>query len=89
MDQLAGKVAMITGAASGIGQKTAQLMANKGATVVLTDIRDVEGEKSAAAIGSAASYISLDVTQEEAWKGTIDTVMEAHGHLDILSTIRE
>ena len=84
MDQLAGKVAMITGAASGIGQKTAQLMANKGATVVLTDIRDVEGEKSAAAIGSAASYISLDVTQEVAWKGTIDTVMEAHGHLDIL-----
>ena len=84
MDQLAGKVAIITGAASGIGQKTAQLMANKGATVVLTDIRDVEGEKSAAAIGNAASYIPLDVTQEEAWKGTIEAVMEVHGRLDIL-----
>ena len=84
MARLAGKVALITGAASGIGQKTAELMAREGATVVLTDIRDVEGEKSVAAIGDATRYLSLDVTQEASWEAAVESVMDQEGHLDIL-----
>ena len=84
MARLASKVALITGAASGIGQKTAELMAREGATVVLTDIRDVEGEKSSAAIGDAARYLSLDVTQEASWEAAVESVMDQEGHLDIL-----
>lgn len=84
MARLDGKVALISGAASGIGQCTAQLMAREGATVVLTDIRDVEGEKSAAGIGDAARYLSLDVTREEDWEAAIETVMDEAGRLDIL-----
>jgi len=84
MARLAGKVALITGAASGIGQKTAQLMAREGAAVVLTDIRDVAGETSAAAIGGAGRYLSLDVTQEASWETAIESVTEQEGQLDIL-----
>ncbi len=87
MARLEGKVALITGAASGIGQKTAQLMAREGATVVLTDIRDIEGERSAAEIvddGGAARYLALDVTKETDWETAIETVMDEAGQLDIL-----
>ena len=84
MGRLEGKVALITGAASGIGQKSAELMAREGATVVLTDIRDIEGEKSAAEIGDAASYLALDVTKEADWEAATETVMDETGHLDIL-----
>ena len=84
MARLADKVALVTGAASGIGQKTSQLMAKEGATVILTDIRDVEGEKSAAEIGDAARYVSLDVTREKMWEEVIEAVLDANGHLDIL-----
>ena len=84
MARLADKVALVTGAASGIGQKTSQLMAKEGATVILTDIRDVEGEKSAAEIGDAARYVSLDVTREKMWEEVIESVLDENGHLDIL-----
>ena len=87
MARLEGKVALITGAASGIGQKTAQLMAREGATVVLTDIRDIEGERAAAEIvddGGAARYLALDVTKETDWETAIETVMDEAGQLDIL-----
>lgn len=84
MARLEGKVALISGAASGIGQKTAQLMALEGATVFLSDIRDLEGEKSAAEIGDTARYLNLDVTQEASWEAAVESVMDAAGHLDIL-----
>ncbi len=87
MGRLEGKAALITGAASGIGQATAQLMAKEGATVYLSDIREIEGEKAAQDIASEdgnANFLPLDVTQETAWEKAVEAIMEDTGHLDIL-----
>jgi len=80
--KLAGKVALVTGAASGIGLATAQLFAREGARVVLSDIQDVDGEAAAGRIG--ARYLHLDVADEAGWIGVLKTVRERHGRLDIL-----
>ena len=60
-DRLAGKVALLTGAARGQGAAEARLFAEEGATVVITDVLDDAGESLAADIGSAARYLHLDV----------------------------
>ncbi len=82
-----GKIALITGAAMGIGAATAKVLARNGATVIVADISDEAGQATADQIvkeGGAAEYISLDVTSEEQWKQVISTVVEHHGGLDIL-----
>ena len=92
--RLRGKVALLTGAAAaikgelmGFGGAAAHLFAREGAKVVLTDIRDELGERSAAALradGHDARYLHLDVTSEEDWARVVDAVMAEHGRLDIL-----
>lgn len=84
MARLTGKTAMVTGAARGIGLAIARAFVREGARVVLTDIRDGEGEREAAGIGAEARYLRLDVRAEADWERAIREVAGAFGGLDIL-----
>lgn len=82
--RLAGKIALITGSAQGIGKETAILFANEGATVIITDINDSLGETLQNEIGERSQYIHLDVSIEEDWKNAIDCIKKKYGKLHIL-----
>lgn len=87
MGRVDGKVALVTGAAQGLGRADAEALAAEGATVVLTDVNDEAGEAAAAGIvanGGAASFRHQDVADEEQWKQTIDAIRADHGRLDVL-----
>ena len=84
MNRLDGKVALITGAARGIGAQTARLMAEAGAKVATGDVLDEVGRQTAAAIGGDALYTRLDVTSEADWSAAIAAVTQPFGGLDIL-----
>jgi len=87
MQRLTGRVAIITGAASGIGAATAHRLANEDATVVLTDINDHAGAKTASHLseqGATAVFIHHDVASDEDWQRVIAVVVEQFGRLDIL-----
>jgi 3alpha(or 20beta)-hydroxysteroid dehydrogenase len=82
--ELEGKVALISGAARGMGAEEARLFASEGAKVVLGDVLDEEGEKTAAEIGESGVYVHLDVTSEEDWLAAVEKAEQAFGKLDIL-----
>ena len=82
MNRLDGKVALISGAARGIGAETARLMVETGAKVAIGDVLDEAGRKLAQEIG--ALYVHLDVTQEASWADAMDATVKAHGKLDVL-----
>jgi 3(or 17)beta-hydroxysteroid dehydrogenase len=82
--RVAGKVALITGAASGLGFEDARLLAAEGARVILSDVSAERGEKAAAEIGAAASFVRHDVSSEADWKRVIADIENNHGRLDIL-----
>jgi NAD(P)-dependent dehydrogenase (short-subunit alcohol dehydrogenase family) len=82
--RLADKVALITGAASGMGAATAQRFAREGARVVLADVLDDEGRQVADGIGVAAFYQHLDVTDETGWQAAVEATTSRFGGLDIL-----
>src|SRR5207253_8969111 len=63
--RLDGKVALITGGASGMGRVASELFASEGAKVVLTDVNDEAGEEAAAAAGHGALYVHADVSKED------------------------
>jgi NAD(P)-dependent dehydrogenase (short-subunit alcohol dehydrogenase family) len=87
MSRLDGKVALISGAARGIGGETARLMAQAGARVVIGDVLDEQGGQTVAAIRSAggeAEYIHLDVTQETQWTDAVGLATNKFGKLDVL-----
>lgn len=84
MSRLDGKVALISGAARGIGAATAAAMVEAGAHVVLADVRDEMGEKAAGALGAAAAYTHLDVTQAGDWDAAVAVARDKFGKLDIL-----
>jgi 3alpha(or 20beta)-hydroxysteroid dehydrogenase len=87
MDDLTGRVAIVTGAAQGQGAAEARLLAEHGAHVVLTDVKDdgsrVAGELAASTPGGA-EFVHLDVTDEAAWQQLADDVRARHGRLDVL-----
>lgn len=81
------KVALVTGAAKGIGAACASMLARNGANVIVTDISEQEGMSVVDMIvkdGGTAEFMALDVTQESQWKATIENVVGKHGGLDIL-----
>jgi NAD(P)-dependent dehydrogenase (short-subunit alcohol dehydrogenase family) len=84
MGRLEGLVTLISGAAAGIGEGIAQAFVSEGALVVLTDIRDGEGEHLARNLGHRALYRRLDVRQEKDWALATEAVMERHGKLDVV-----
>ncbi len=82
--RLAGKVALVTGAARGTGAAIARLFVGEGAKVVLADILDDRGEALAKELGSAALYLHLDVGSEADWQRAVATVLDRFESLDVL-----
>ena len=82
MGRLDGKTALITGGARGQGAAEAALFAEEGANVVLTDVLDEEGERTADIIGG--TFLHHDVTSEEEWAAVVARAVELHGGLDVL-----
>ena len=82
--RLANKVAIITGAASGMGAATARMFAREGAKVVIADVLEHEGRQVADAIGAAARFEKLDVTNEENWAAVVAATTQQFGKLDVL-----
>ncbi|KAF2289678.1 hypothetical protein GH714_037899 [Hevea brasiliensis] len=82
--RLEGKVAIITGGASGMGAATVQLFHEHGAQVVLADIKDKQGQAIADKLGENVTYIHCDVSDEDDVINLIDTTIEKHGKLDIM-----
>jgi len=84
MGMLDGKVAIVTGGTSGIGQRSVELFVEEGARVHFTGRRRAEGEAIAARVGPAARFVPADATSEADWRALIADVLERHGRLDVL-----
>jgi 3(or 17)beta-hydroxysteroid dehydrogenase len=84
MGRVEGKVAIVTGAASGMGRADAILLASEGARVVVADLNEADGRAVAAAIGKDAVFARLDVTDEANWAAVIEETLGTFGRLDIL-----
>jgi NAD(P)-dependent dehydrogenase (short-subunit alcohol dehydrogenase family) len=85
--RLAGKVALISGGARGMGAAEARLFAHEGASIVIGDILDAEGKTLADALtakGHAVVFTHLDVTQEADWQRAVDLTVSRFGKLDVL-----
>jgi NAD(P)-dependent dehydrogenase (short-subunit alcohol dehydrogenase family) len=87
MDRVRDKVAIITGGALGLGAASARMLAREGATVVLTDLKDNEGQavaKDITAKGGKALYLHHDVASEEDWEKVVARTVKEFGRLDVL-----
>jgi len=84
MNRVKDKIALVTGAAKGIGASTAKLLASEGAFVIITDILDKEGEQLARSIGDRAVYYHLDASNEAQWAQLTSTIRTQYQRLDIL-----
>ncbi len=80
--RVSGKVALVTGAADGIGKAIAQLLYKEGAEVIIADVNEVAGKNTAQELNGM--FILLDVSKEESWQQASDAVMQKFGKLDIL-----
>jgi NAD(P)-dependent dehydrogenase (short-subunit alcohol dehydrogenase family) len=84
MGRVDGKVALVTGGASGIGRACAEVLAGEGAKVVLTDVQDDKGRALAHQIGGRTLFLHHDVTREDAWVEVAARIDREFGRLDIL-----
>ena len=84
MSRLSQKIAIITGAAKGLGEAEARRFAKEGAQVILTDVDTENGERIAKEIDEEVQFFEHDVRDEDRWKTIIESVLETHGKIDIL-----
>ena len=82
--RVSGQVAVVTGAASGLGEATARLMHAEGASVILTDIQDERGQRVAAELGDRCRFLHCDVTSELDVAGAVDAAVREFGRLDCM-----
>lgn len=85
--RLKGKVALITGAASGMGESAARIFAKEGAKVIVADVLEAEGNRVASEItraGGDAVFMMLDVTNEEQWQAVVSATLSRFSKIDIL-----
>jgi NAD(P)-dependent dehydrogenase (short-subunit alcohol dehydrogenase family) len=82
--RLEGKVALITGGASGMGQSEATIFAKEGAKVVVADMLEADGKKVADSLGGSGRFLRLDVTSEPGWQDAIAATLSSFGKLDVL-----
>ena len=82
--RVSGKVVVVTGAASGLGEATARLMHAEGAAVLLTDIQDARGQRIAAELGERSRYLHCDVAAEPDVANAVDTAVREFGRLDCM-----
>jgi len=80
--ELDGRVALVTGGARGQGAAEARLFVREGATVVIVDVLDEQGEQTAGELG--CEYHHLDVTSEQQWESVVADTINRHGRLDVL-----
>lgn len=87
MNRFDGKVAIVTGAAGGIGCATAQRLADEGAVVIATDINDADAQQITKELRvpfSRGSFATLDVTDEDGWDAVVEQTLAEHGRIDAL-----
>ena len=84
MGRLEGKTALVTGAASGIGLQTSIRLAEEGALVMMTDINHEEGLQQAEKLGANATFLKLDITEEEEWISVLEETVKRFDRLDVL-----
>jgi 3(or 17)beta-hydroxysteroid dehydrogenase len=85
--RLSGKVALVSGGASGMGQSEATIFAREGAKVIVADVLEAEGKQVADKIvsgGGQARFVKLDVTSETEWDAAVKAAVSAFGKLDVL-----
>jgi NAD(P)-dependent dehydrogenase (short-subunit alcohol dehydrogenase family) len=82
--RVSGKVVVVTGAASGLGEATARLMHAEGAAVLLTDIQDARGQRIAEELGERSRYLHCDVAAEPDVANAVDTAVREFGRLDCM-----
>tara|TARA_R110000782_G_scaffold78276_9_gene155639 strand:- start:70392 stop:71126 length:735 start_codon:yes stop_codon:yes gene_type:complete len=84
MNRLSGKVAIISGAASGQGAEETRLFIQEGAQVVLTDLNEADGQALADQLGSSAFFVAHDVSSESSWQHVVERTCDRFGKIDIL-----
>ncbi len=84
MGRLDGKVAIVTGGASGIGEASVRLFSSEGARVMAADVEDERGNRLASRLGGGVLYRHTDVTSEEDLRDTVKAAVDEWGHLDVM-----
>lgn len=83
-NRLAGKVALISGSARGMGESHARRFVSEGAKVMISDVLDEDGRTVAKDLGDATAYVHLDVTDEQSWNDAVAATVDAFGKVDVL-----
>jgi len=84
MGRVEGKVCIVTGGADGLGKADAIVLAREGATVVITDLNEEVGRRTAEEIGERALFVRQDVRDEDGWRDLVAMVEQKFGRLDVL-----
>ncbi|MCJ1697916.1 SDR family oxidoreductase [Rathayibacter caricis] len=84
MDRVSKKIILISGGARGMGAAHARLLVARGASVVIGDVLDIEGETLSAELGDRALFLHLDVTRPEQWAAAVEQTISRFGRIDVL-----
>ena len=84
MERLNNKIGLITGAASGIGLATCELLLQNGATIIMSDLSNSAGRQKANQLGTRASFKTLDVTSEDDWINVLNKIEKKYPRLDFI-----